>query len=83
MKITRVEARPLRLKYTKPYHWAQGVNDTAEVVLVCVHTDQRITGYGESLNSGSATSVQSLLQRAGGFCVGQNPFQITTLYATR
>lgn len=82
MKITRVETRALRLPYKKPYRWAQGICDAAEVVLVCVHTDQDITGYGESLNSGSATSVQSLLQRAGELCLGQNPFEITKLVRT-
>jgi hypothetical protein len=39
MKITRIETRPLRISYRQPFHWAQGVIEAAEVVLVSVHTD--------------------------------------------
>ncbi len=46
MRITRIETTPLRIPYKVPFHWAQGVIEAAEVVLVSVHTDEGITGYG-------------------------------------
>jgi L-alanine-DL-glutamate epimerase-like enolase superfamily enzyme len=79
VKITRIETRPLRIPYKTPFHWAQGVIQAAEIILVCVHTDEGITGYGESMSSASASAVQSFLHEAGTLCVGRNPFQINAL----
>lgn len=79
MKITEVKATPLRLPYKKPFHWAQGVIDAADVVLVEVHTDEGVSGYGESMSTVPAVAVQSLLQEAGSLCLGHDPFQIATL----
>jgi L-alanine-DL-glutamate epimerase-like enolase superfamily enzyme len=79
MKITRIETKPLRIPYKAPFHWAQGVIDCAEVVLVCVHTDGGIIGYGESMSSASPSVVNSLLREAAKLCVGRSPFEITGL----
>jgi len=79
VKITRVEARPLRIAYKKLYHWAHGVNDAADVVLVCVHTDEGVTGYGESISCSAPDVVPQLLKQAEPWCVGQNPFEINNL----
>lgn len=79
MKITAVETKPLRIPYKRPFHWAQGVVDAAEVVLVQVHTDEGLTGYGESMSSASASAVQLLLEEAGSLCVGHSPFEINRL----
>jgi L-alanine-DL-glutamate epimerase-like enolase superfamily enzyme len=79
VKITRIETKPLRIPYKKPFHWAQGVIEAAEVILVCVHTDEGVTGYGESMSSLPAGAVQSLLLEAAQLCIGGNPFQITAL----
>lgn len=77
MKITGIETKPLRIPYKTPFHWARGVIEAAEVVLVCVHTDEGITGYGESMSSASASAVQSFLQEAGRLCLDRSPFEIT------
>ena len=79
MKITRIDTRPLRIPYKKPFHWAQGVVEAAEVVLVEVHTDEGVTGYGESMGSASAEAVRLFLQQAAKLCVGQSPFIINSL----
>jgi muconate cycloisomerase len=79
VKITGIETRALRIPYKRPFHWAQGVIEAAEVILVTVNTDEGITGYGESMDSASAGAVQSLLHEAGKLCVGRNPFEITAL----
>ena len=39
MRITAVRTTPLFLPYRQPYHWAYGVVDGAEPVLVEVDTD--------------------------------------------
>jgi L-alanine-DL-glutamate epimerase-like enolase superfamily enzyme len=79
MRITRIETTPLRIPYKIPFHWAQGVIEAAEVILVCVHTDEGITGYGESMSSASAQAVELFLQEAGKLCVGHSPFEISAL----
>jgi L-alanine-DL-glutamate epimerase-like enolase superfamily enzyme len=79
VKISRVETTPLRIPYKKPFYWAQGVIEAAEVVLVSVSIENGLTGYGESMSSGSTISVQSLLQQAGHMCIGRSPFEITQL----
>jgi len=81
MKITRIETTPLRIPYKVPFHWAQGVIEAAEVILVSVHTDEGITGYGESMSSASAQAIELFLQEAGKLCVGHSPFEITSLVA--
>jgi L-alanine-DL-glutamate epimerase-like enolase superfamily enzyme len=81
MKIIGVETRPLRVAYKKPFYWAKGVIDAAEVVLVSVHTDSGITGYGESMSSVNAEAVQLYLREAGDFCIGRSPFEVTPLLA--
>jgi len=75
MKITEVRATPLLVHYKQPYHWAQGVIDGAEVILVEVETDTGVTGYGECVGSASSTAVQSLLRMAGDICLGHSPFE--------
>src|SRR5690242_8317085 len=47
MKITKIRATPLLCKFKQPYHWAQGVNSGAPVVLIEIETDQGTTGIGE------------------------------------
>ena len=75
MKITSIRTTPLRLLYKKPFHWAHGVIEAAEVILVEVQTDEGVIGYGESIASPSAIAVQDLIQKAGALCIGCSPFE--------
>jgi len=79
MKITTIDTKLLRIPYKEPFHWAQGVIDAAHVVLVCVHTDDGVTGYGESVGSASLTAVQSFIHEAARLCIGHTPFEVTRL----
>lgn len=79
MKITEIKTTPLLIPYKNPFHWAQGVINAAEVILVEVKTDVGITGYGESIASPSAIAIQSLIEKAGALCVGHSPFKSTHL----
>ena len=49
MKITRVEATPLAIPLAQEFHWAGGAQVGANLVLIAVHTDEGVTGYGESI----------------------------------
>src|SRR3954454_384286 len=48
MKITRVEAIPFAIPYSKPLVFASGEVRVAEHVLVRVHTDDGIVGIAEA-----------------------------------
>src|SRR5258707_1031548 len=79
MKIVGIETKPLRIPYKRPFHWAQGVIEAAEVVLVSIQTDDGIIGYGESMSSASAAAVQLFLQEAGRLFIDHSPFEISRL----
>jgi len=81
LKITDVRTRPLLVPYIKPYHWAQGVIDGANVILVEVHTDVGLTGYGESIGTPSAEGIQSYINLAGRICIDRSPFENAQLMA--
>jgi L-alanine-DL-glutamate epimerase-like enolase superfamily enzyme len=82
VKITGVETKALRVAYKTPFHWAQGIIDAAEVILVSVHTDEGITGYGETMSSASASATERLIQAAGQLCLGHSPFEVNRLVRT-
>lgn len=81
MKITEIRTTPLLVPYKKPYHWSQGVIYGAEVILVEVHTDAGVTGYGESIGSPEAGAVEAYLRRAAAHCIGHSPFDNARLMA--
>ncbi len=74
MKITEIKTTPLLVPYTKPFYWAQGTIDGACVILVEVHTDNGIIGFGESIGSPSPRGVQLYLDEAARICKGRDPF---------
>lgn len=75
MKVTEIRTRPLLVPYKEPYHWAQGVVDHAGLVLVEVHTDEGVTGYGECIGTPSAAAIEAHLQAAARYVVGHDPFE--------
>ncbi len=81
MKITKVVTTPLLVPYAKPYYWAQGVVYGAGVVLVEVHTDEGVIGYGESIGTPSAEAIQAYLALAARLCRGRSPFESASLMA--
>jgi L-Ala-D/L-Glu epimerase len=48
MKITGIEAIPYAIPYTHPLKFASGAVDTADHVLVKIHTDEGITGVADA-----------------------------------
>lgn len=81
MKITSIKTTPLLVPYTKPYHWAQGVIEGAGVILVEVHTDAGIVGYGESVSTPAADAIVAYLKHAADICIGRSPFENARLMA--
>ena len=79
MRITAIETKALRIPFKAPFHWAQGVAEAAEVILVCVHTDSGVTGYGESMGAPALRSTQILLEEAGRLCVGRSLYDINEM----
>ena len=75
MRISEIVTTPLWVPYKQPYHFAQGVIHGAGVILVEVHTDEGVTGYGESIATPSAEGIQAYLARAADLCIGRSPFE--------
>ncbi len=75
MKITEIRTTPIMVPYVEPFYFAQGVVHGATVILVEVHTDEGVTGYGESIGSASADGIQSYIKLAGASCIGHSPFE--------
>jgi L-alanine-DL-glutamate epimerase-like enolase superfamily enzyme len=82
LKISKIVTTPLLVPYKKPYHWAQGVIHGAAVILVEVHTDNGLVGYGESVATPSAEAIQCYIKLAGDICLGQSPFDNARLIAS-
>jgi muconate cycloisomerase len=64
MQIARITTRPLFLPYRVPFHWAQGVIEGAEVVLVEIETDTGVIGYGETIGGPSGRAIKALVDTA-------------------
>jgi muconate cycloisomerase len=64
MKITAIRTTPLLCKLKQPYHWAQGVNYAAPVILIEVETDAGIVGIGESVASPTLMPVHAIIRDA-------------------
>jgi muconate cycloisomerase len=75
MKITKIRTTPIMVPYVEPFYFAQGVVHGAAVILVEVHTDEGLIGYGESIGTASAEGIQSYIKLAGAVCIGHSPFE--------
>jgi muconate cycloisomerase len=71
MKITAIRTTPLFCRFRQPYHWAQGVNHGAPIILVEVETDTGIVGIGETVASPEIAPVLAILDYAIPFFVGE------------
>src|SRR3954470_1261513 len=79
VRITAVRTTSLFLPYRRPYHWAYGVVDGAEPVLVEVDTDAGVTGYGESVGATDAAAVTAALERVTPGLIGHEAVDIVPL----
>jgi L-alanine-DL-glutamate epimerase-like enolase superfamily enzyme len=79
MKITEIHTTPIMVPYAEPFYFAQGVIHGVTVILVEVHTDEGVIGYGESIGTASTKGIQSYIKLAGATCIGHSPFENTGL----
>jgi len=81
MKITAIRTTPLFLAYKQPYHWAQGVNEGTEMVLVEVESDEGLAGIGEAAATPNAAAVEALIRALASSYIGSSPFDLARLAA--
>jgi muconate cycloisomerase len=72
MKIKSIRTTPLHCAFKQPYHWAQGINHGAPVILIEVETDKGMVGIGESVASPAIAPVLAILQDAIPLFLGQS-----------
>ena len=74
MQVSEIVSTPLWIPFKRPYHFAQGINHGAGVILIEVRTDEGVVGHGESIAGVPAEGIQAYLARASAHCVGRSPF---------
>src|SRR5262249_11714568 len=70
----KIRTTPLLCKFKQPYHWAQGVNWAAPVVLIEIETDQGTTGIGESVASPTIEPVHAIIENAVPHFIGKSVY---------
>lgn len=87
MKITEVEAIPLRMPLAHPYELAIGTRLKAHVVIVVVRTDEGIVGYGDAspadglpIASETQDSIVAVVRNhLAHLLLGENPLEVPRL----
>ena len=74
MKIKSIKTTPLHCAFKQPYHWAQGINYGAPVILIEVETDTGVIGIGESVASPVIAPVLAILHDAIPHFTGQSAY---------
>ncbi len=82
MKITQIRTRLLAIPLRGRYHWAIGAPEGFNTVLIEVHTDDGIIGYGEALGSRSAVAAEATIRSVEHLLLGEDPFRVEYLLAT-
>jgi L-alanine-DL-glutamate epimerase-like enolase superfamily enzyme len=74
MIIKSIKTTPLHCAFKQPYHWAQGVNYGAPVILIEVETNTGVIGVGESVASPIVAPVLEILRDAIPNFIGQSAY---------
>lgn len=81
MKITRVEPVLLSCKPSREIRWSGGVITTVHAALVAVHTDQGLTGLGETyVGIFAPLAVRGIVEALEPLLVGEDPADVAPLY---
>lgn len=79
MKITRVECYPLDFPQNPPWAYAKGWVNNAPTLLIEMHTDEKLSGWGEGY--GPAKPIRAMVEN---FCestvIGADPFRTEDLW---
>ena len=81
MKIAKIRTTPLWCKFKQPYHWAKGVTEGTQVILVEIETDSGITGIAESVASPTIEPILAILKDAIPGFIGQSAYDGNRLIA--
>ncbi len=79
MKITAVEAYPLRAELREPFGFSQWTFRKRETTLVAVRTDEGLTGWGEAYGP-SAPPAVALREFLGPLVLGRDPRDTEALW---
>ena len=79
MRITELRTHTLSIPHHGRYHWHFGAPAGTNNVLVEVHTDAGIVGYGDALGLRSATASAAAVHSVEHLLVGEDPFRIEYL----
>ncbi len=78
LRISRIDLTPLYIPYKHPFHWAKGVIHGAEVILIAIHSEGGVIGYGECIASPKG-AVESYLRTAADLCTGRDAWRSAAL----
>lgn len=87
MKINKVEIVPLSLPISRTLTISRGKETSCRLIILKVHTDEGITGYGEimELPAYSGISLESIYYAQKNYLtdaiIGQDPFDIERIFA--
>ena len=74
MKITKIRTTPLLCRFKQPYHWSQGVNYAAPLILIEIDTDEGITGIAECTASPTIDPVLRIIGDAIPHFIGKSVY---------
>ena len=81
MKIAEIRTHPLTIPLHGRYHWAIGAPEGFNAVLVEVHTDDGLVGYGDALGTRSADAAEATIRSVEHLLLGEDPFRVEYLLA--
>ena len=76
MRVAEVRTHVLAIPHRGRYHWAIGAPEGTNNVLVEVHTDDGIVGYGDACGTRSALATAAVIHDLAYLVVGESPFRI-------
>ena len=76
MRVTEIRTHVLAIPHLGRYHWAIGAPEGTNNVLVEVHTDEGIVGYGDACGTRSAAAAAAVIHDLSHLVVGESPFRI-------
>ena len=79
VKIAEIRTHTLSIPHHGHYHWFYGAPAGTNNVLVEVHTDAEIVGYGDALGSRSAVAAAAAVHSVEHLLLGEDPFRIEYL----
>ena len=81
MRITEIKTRLLYVPLKGRYHWSIGSPEGFNSVLVELHADNGVIGYGEALGTRSANAAEAAVRSVEHLLLGEDPFRIEYLLA--